>query len=78
MKIGTAVATSNTSALSEIGKDSAYLFNPKSIEDIKNALCVMIKDKALRDRLKRKGFEKSKIFTWKNCYENMIRRLKSI
>ena len=77
MKIGAAVATSNTSALSEIGKDSAYLFNPKSTEDIKNALCVMIKDKALRDRLKRKGIEKSKIFTWKNCYENMIKKLKS-
>lgn len=78
MKIGAAVATSNTSALSEIGKGSAYLFNPESIDDIKNALCVMIKNKALRDELKRKGIEKSKIFTWKNAYENMIKKLKSI
>lgn len=78
MKMGAAVATSNTSALSEIGKDSTYLFNPKNTEDIKNALDIMIKDKALRDRLKRKGIEKSKIFTWKNAYENMIKRLKSI
>lgn len=77
MSQGTAVATSNTSSLKEIAEDAALLFDPLNVGSIKNSLIKLISDKKLRLNLAQKGKERSKQFTWKNYYENMINAIEN-
>jgi len=77
MAQGAPVATSNTSSLKEIGQDSALLFDPQDTKDIQRALEKLIDDQKLRETLGKKGQKKSKLYTWKNYYDEMIRSFKS-
>ncbi|OGK14008.1 hypothetical protein A2859_00260 [Candidatus Roizmanbacteria bacterium RIFCSPHIGHO2_01_FULL_37_16b] len=77
MRLGVPLATSNTSSLSEITKDAAILFNPFNVNDIYKSMVALINDKNLRINLAKKGLEKSRIFTWKKYYNNMIAQLAS-
>ncbi len=77
MKFGVPVATSNTSSLKEIAKDSALLFNPSKTIEIKNSLKLLIKNKKLREEFAKKGLLRSKLFTWENYYKNLIKVLKN-
>ena len=61
---GTVVLCSNNSSLPEVYNDSALSFDPKDIEDIKEKLKVIIKDKELRKRLITKSEENIKRFSW--------------
>lgn len=76
MKYGAPVATSNTSSLKEIAENSALLFNPHKINEIKNSLRLLIKDEKLRLEFSKKGLERSKFFTWENYISNLIKILK--
>lgn len=51
MACGCPVITSKGSSLEEIAKDCSMLVNPKSIEDIENAMFKLLKDKNLRKEL---------------------------
>ena len=64
MACGCPVITSKGSSLEEITRDCAMLVNPKSIDDIEDAMFVLLKDKNLRKELIRKGKEKVKEFSW--------------
>lgn len=75
MKMGTPVITSGTSSLKEIAGNAALLFNPFDVDEIKNCLNMVIRDERLRESLSIKGLERSKIFTWRKYYENMINTL---
>lgn len=75
MKLGAPVATSNTSSLKEISQDATLLFDPFDVKEIASAIKTLIKNKKLREDLKKKGLERSKIFTWKRYYDEMIRIL---
>ncbi len=75
MSFGTPVATSNTSSLKEIGKNTALLFDPMKVNEIKNALHKLASDKKLREELSHKGRERAKEFTWKRYYDVMIKAL---
>lgn len=77
MSHGAAVTTSDTSSLAEIGGDSALLFNPFEVKDIKCALEQLIKDDRLRNDLAKKGHRKSLLFTWRRYYETMIKVLEN-
>lgn len=72
MKLGVAVATSNTSSLGEIGENCAYLFDPLRSKDIKKALSILIENPRLRSDLAHRGQQKSVSFTWKNYYQQCI------
>lgn len=63
MSLGCPVATSNTSSLKEIGKDSALLFNPESEEEIKNAIVKLYEDKDLRNKLISAGKKRARDFS---------------
>lgn len=63
MSLGCPVATSNTSSLLEIGKGAAYLFNPESEEDIKNAILKLYEDKDLRAKLSIAGKKRAADFS---------------
>lgn len=75
MKLGAPVATSNTSSLFEIAEDAALLFNPSNVNEIYQCIDTLIHDKNLRDELSKKGIERSKIFTWENYYNRLIKTL---
>lgn len=75
---GTVIITSNVSSMSEIAGDGAILVNPYKVEEIKNAIGRIIRDKKLRDELIRKGFENVKRFSWEKTAKETIAVYKKV
>lgn len=73
MKIGCPVATSNSSSLKEIGKDSCLLFNPFSEKEMVDSLTKMAINERLRKELAAKGKQKAKEFSLQNFSFNLIK-----
>jgi len=67
MACGTPVVSSNTSSMPEILGDAAYFVNPKSVDELKNAIDEVLDNYELRDKLIKKGLERVKLFTWDRC-----------
>lgn len=72
MACGTAVITSNTSSMPEVGGDGAVYVNPTNIEEIKQKLKEVMEDKDLREDLIKKGFEQAKKFSWEKCAKETV------
>ncbi len=64
MAHGTPVLTSNTSSLPEVVGNAAMLVNPENVFEIMRALHRVLVDQALRDKLKERGYEQAKKFSW--------------
>ncbi len=64
MAHGTPVVTSNVSSLPEVVGNAAVLVNPENVFEIMRALHRVLTDKALRDRLKDRGYQQSSRFSW--------------
>ena len=64
MAHGTPVVTSNTSSLPEVVGNAAVLVNPENVFEIMRALHRVLLDQALRDKLKARGYEQAKRFSW--------------
>jgi glycosyltransferase involved in cell wall biosynthesis len=64
MAHGTPVVTSNTSSLPEVVGNAAVLVNPENVFEIMRALHRVLLDQALRDKLKERGYEQAKRFSW--------------
>lgn len=58
------VITSNTTSMPEIAQDSALLVSPLSIDEIANAMKLIIDDEQLRIEMKNKAVARSKDFSW--------------
>ena len=74
MAHGTPVITSSISCMPEISGNAAFLVHPESPEEIANAMKELIKDKALAEDYRKKGFERIQDFSWKNtakAYQNI-------
>ncbi|MFH1827404.1 MAG: glycosyltransferase family 1 protein [bacterium] len=78
MASGKAVATSNTSSLSEIVQDAALTFNPYKTSEIQHAIKTLLENKALREELVIKGKNTYKKFTWEDYYKTLIANLNTI
>jgi len=65
MRCGVPVITSNVSSMPEVAGDAAILVNPENEEEIGNAIIRLIEDRELREELKKRGLERSKMFSWK-------------
>ncbi|MBI2051187.1 glycosyltransferase family 4 protein [Candidatus Roizmanbacteria bacterium] len=76
MAYGAPVTTSNISSLGEIGRDAALLFDPQKTDAITDALNRMTTDENLRNTLRKKGLERSRMFTWEKYYNNMIEAIR--
>ena len=73
MAHGTPVVTSNTSSLPEVVGNAAVLVNPENVFDIMRAThCVLI-DQNLRDKLKQRGYEQAKRFSWDSSVRRILR-----
>lgn len=64
MACGCPVITSNTTALPELTGDAALLVNPRSVEEIADAIQRLVKDTPLRRRMRVKGLDRARLFTW--------------
>ena len=73
MAHGTPVVTSNTSSLPEVVGNAAVLVNPENVFEIMRALHRVLIDQALRDKLKERGYEQAKRFSWDASARQILR-----
>ncbi len=71
MAHGTPVVTSNTSSLPEVVGDAAVLVNPDNVFEITRALRRVLLDQSLREKMKERGYEQARRFSW----ETSVRRI---
>jgi len=67
MACGAIVATSNTSALPEVGGDAAVYFDPYDVNQIAATMYQALTDAPLRNKLRTKGLERARRFTWESA-----------
>jgi len=73
MAHGTPVVTSNTSSLPEVVGNAAVLVNPENVFEIMRALHRVLLDRPLRDKLKMRGYEQAKRFSWDASARQILR-----
>ncbi len=73
MAHGTPVVTSNTSSLPEVVGNAAVLVNPENVFEIMHALHRVLLDQSLRDKLKERGYEQAKRFSWDASARQILR-----
>jgi len=71
MSCGAPVITSDTSSMKEIGEGAALLVDPKSPEDIKNALLKMQQEDTRR-KFRELGFKRAGRFSWDGIIRDYI------
>lgn len=73
MACGTPVITSDNSSLSELFSDAALLIDPCSVEEMSEAMDLLVKDGGVRSQFISKGLEKVKEFSWRETAEKTLR-----
>jgi glycosyltransferase involved in cell wall biosynthesis len=64
MAHGTPVLTSNTSSIPEVVGNAAVLVNPENVFEMMRALQRVLVDQALREKMRLRGYEQVKKFSW--------------
>ena len=64
MACGTAVVSSNSSSLPEVGGDAVLYCNPHNIYDIRDKINMVLLDNNLKEELIQKGLKQAKLFSW--------------
>jgi len=72
MACGCPVIVSNQASLPEVCGDAAIFCDPYNPEDIAEKIRLVITDEALRERLREKGLEHAKRFTWERCAKKTL------
>lgn len=72
---GVPAIVSNVSSLPEVVGKAGLLVNPKSVDQIEQAIRVMVTDKKLRAGLKKLSLEQAKKFSWKKMAKEVIKVL---
>jgi glycosyltransferase involved in cell wall biosynthesis len=73
MAHGTPVVTSNTSSLPEVVGNAAVLVNPENVFEIMRATHRVLIDQNLREKLKQRGYEQAKRFSWDASARSVLR-----
>jgi glycosyltransferase involved in cell wall biosynthesis len=73
MAHGTPVLTSNTSSIPEVVDDAAVLVNPENVFEMMRALRQVLLDATLRVKLKQRGYEQAKKFSWDHTAAKILR-----
>jgi len=81
MAAGVPVLCSNRASLPEVAGEAALFFDPESIEAIADGMRAVGSDPVLRSRMRERGFENAKRFSWQRTametlavYERVMRR----
>ncbi|ADN02506.1 hypothetical protein STHERM_c15660 [Spirochaeta thermophila DSM 6192] len=78
MACGLPVICSNTSSLPEVVGDAGILLDPYDIHGFSEAICRIVTDSELRQRLSQKGLERSASFTWRHTTDKLVEMYKYI
>ena len=78
MAHGTPVVTSNTSSLPEVAGNASLLVNPENVFEIQRAMQKALLDPVLRDRMKQRGYEQAKRFSWTSSVERILQIYREI
>ncbi|MGE3153750.1 MAG: putative lipopolysaccharide heptosyltransferase III [Nitrospiraceae bacterium] len=73
MACGAPVVTSDRSSLPEVAGDAALLVNPEDPAQLGQAMVQVLEDRALRDTLIAKGFERTTLFSWEDAARQVMR-----
>lgn len=73
MQFSLPVISSNVSSLPEVLADSALLINPDKVDDLLEAMKIVLSDKNLREELKTRGLSRVKLFTWEQSALNYLK-----
>ena len=72
MACGTPVISSNSTSLPEVVGDAAVTVTPTNTEEIVAAMATLLDDKSLQQRLRQRGLERAKAFTWSRTAERLL------
>jgi glycosyltransferase involved in cell wall biosynthesis len=64
MACGAPVITSDTSSMKEVAGDAALLIDPRSVQEMTDALTRLSEDAHIREELSRKGLDRTAQFSW--------------
>src|SRR5947209_3346143 len=78
MAHGTPVVTSNTSSLPEVVGNAAVLVNPENVFEIMRATHRVLVDQTLREKLRQRGYEQAKRFSWDSSARRILRIYKEV
>ncbi len=78
MACGTPVISSNTSSLPEVLGDTAILIDPHDINEWAEKIREVLTDEELREKLKRKGLERVKKFSWGRTAQDTLKVYESL
>jgi glycosyltransferase involved in cell wall biosynthesis len=78
MQLGCPVLTSNVSSLPEAGGDAAIYFNPEDASDIAEKLKLVINDEGLRIKMREKGYNQIKKFSWEKAAKQTLSVLQEL
>ena len=78
MQCGCPVITSNVSSLPEVIGDCGIQIDPHSDEEMISAYEKMYFDKEFAAECSRKGLERAKVFTWKNCVDKIVKQIEQV
>jgi glycosyltransferase involved in cell wall biosynthesis len=73
MACGCPVVVSNLASLPEVCGDAAVYFDPYSPGDIAEKIDIVINDCDVREKMRQRGLEQAKLFTWEKCAEETIK-----
>lgn len=78
MACGCPVITSNITGCSEISDTAALKVNPRSVNEIKNAMEILIQDISIKEKLSKAGLKQSKKFSWTKSATEFYNLFKSV
>jgi len=78
MACGTAVVSSNSSSLPEVGGDAVLYCNPHNINEIKQMIEKLLSDKSLREKMIKKGLKQAQLFSWDKSAKEHLEVFKEI
>jgi glycosyltransferase involved in cell wall biosynthesis len=78
MAHGTPVLTSNTSSIPEVVGNAAVMVNPENVFEIMRALERVLIDQSLREKMRQRGYEQVKKFSWKNSAQAILETYEQI
>lgn len=77
MACGCPVITSNISAMPEVVAEAGIFVDPKSSDEICNALKKIVNDKKLRDNLAKEGLLRTQHFSWQKFAADVLKVIRS-
>jgi glycosyltransferase involved in cell wall biosynthesis len=78
MQSGTAVLTSSSSSMPEVGGDAVRYANPREVADIRRGLAELLGDPALRARCAAAGPARAALFDWDRTAASVLHALESL